>query len=438
MKRTIGLICFLLTFSATAQVTGLWNAVAIHTNTGAVKPIVAGGPTNWKQVVSGNASDGKAVIGQGPWHVVTVDTNSGLTMPTMLTLMRVSPIGMIDTNKMTIELSGSAYWTNGVISMFPPTTTPNADVGVITVTILTENQWIRSLKYQVEGRDYMLIPHINSGGQTATLSGSMNAVPYPPGVVPTNECYIDNFRVEVYEASKMIGATNDLRGMTTLFPHPAESDALYLKTNVTDHLTVTKGYYEAVVQDAVALWANHVATGPVTFREGAIYDDGINQQQSFRWTYRPGGYLSLAHVAGGAVDPVLEIEAMDPNIWLVTHATGTVSTIMFTTNGLAGEFRLQTCSNLVVGAWVNAITLSTNDAPAGYMSLTASNTLGGSAAFWRASCTNATQAVARAVFSIPVQAPRFELAPGVYLIWSNGLRIYSGSSNGIVDVTWNE
>jgi uncharacterized membrane protein len=70
------------------------------------------------------------------------------------------------------------------------------------------------------------------------------------------------------------------------------------------------------------------------------------------------------------------------------------------------------------------------------MSLTASNTLGGSAVFFKVSVSNAVQATARARFAIPVQASRFELADDVWLSWSNGLRIHSGASNGLVNVTW--
>jgi hypothetical protein len=358
-------------------------------------------------------------------------TSGGRTLFDARTTIRTSPIQAIQEKDYTVGLSGTAYWTNGLISLFTPATVASTNEGVVTITLLFEDQRIYAVRTTDTGRDYTLTTRIAPDGRTATLTGRMQQLNYP-GVPPTIEGYIEAFSIDVYADRDLVGNTNDLRGMSLLVKHPAAAQG---KTNQTDYLAMSKGYYEAVVQDAVSLWSGHPALSPLIVRAGTRIDDGVSIQQRFTWSYKPNGYLTLAHESD-AVSPVLAIEAMDPYPWLITNCTGTISTLVFTTNGLAGVFRLQTSTNLMTGGWTTARPLSTNDAAAGYMSITASNTLAGNRAFWRVSVSNAVQATARAKFSVPVQAPRFELSGDTWLYWSNGLRIKSGSSNGLVNVTW--
>jgi hypothetical protein len=381
--------------------------------------------------------DGELAVGVFPdGEPITIKigdglTSGGRTLFDARTTIRTSPIQAIQEKDYAVSLSGSAYWTNGLISLFTPDTVASTNEGVVTITLLFADQKIQAVRTTDTGRDYSLTTRIAADGRTATLTGKMQNLNYP-GVHPTIEGYIEAFQIDVYADRDLVGNTNDLRGMSLLVRHPAAASG---KTNQTDYLAVSKGYYEFVVQDAVSLWSGHPALSPLTIRAGQRIDDGISLQQRFNWTYKPNGYLTLAHESD-AVSPVLAIEAMDPYPWIITESTGDVSTIEFTTNGIAGVFRLQTSTNLITGGWTTARPLSTNAAPAGYASITASNTLAGSKSFWRVSVSNAVQATARAKFGVPVQAPRFELGDDTWLYWSNGLRIKSGSSNGLVNVTW--
>lgn len=358
-------------------------------------------------------------------------TPGGLPFYDSRAVVRVSPVATIEDGAFTISLAGSAYWTNGVISLFPPTDETSTNVGYVTLHLASPDQRIKAVRTQDVGRDYALSAKIAANGLSATLTGRPQYIAYP-GVHPVMEGYIERFSVDVYTDGESVDATNDLRGLTVLLNHP---EPVANATNAADHKAVTIGWYRANVQDAVSLYSGHPALSTLALKAGMTMDDGRNLQERFRMAQKANGYMTLSHESD-ASRPVMTVEAMDPYPWLINLATGAISTLEFTTNGLTGDFRLQTCTNSIVGQWSDAKTLSTNTAPAGYMSLTGSNTLGGTVVFWRVSVSNAVQAESRVVFGVPVKAPQFKLSETEWLYWSNGLRIHSGSSNGLVNVTW--
>jgi len=352
------------------------------------------------------------------------------------TTIKLSPIVTIPESQYQISLTGSAYWTNGVIEGFPPTTVYNANIkGTVTVSIASTSGY--KLQSMLTSASMYFATHsppvISADGLSASYI--IGHAVEPPATTINHYYTLESITLLAYSNPDALGATQDMRGFEVLVGHPGSvPGAVY--TNEASYRPITMGWYDGNVQTAVARFSEHPALSTLPLRAGMTLDDGVATAQRFRWAQRANGYLSLTHESD-VTAPVLSIEAMDPYPWIVAAATGTVSTIEFTTNGVTGDFRLQTCTNLLVGTWVDAEILATNTAPAGYMSLTGSNTLGGTVAFFRVSVSNAVQEEARARFSIPVQAPRFELADGVYLFWSNSaLMVQSGPTNGLVGVTW--
>jgi len=387
-------------------------------------------------------ADGEAVVGIDsdgtPIQLRVGDgvAEGGRILYDSRTAIKLSPIVTIPEIQYQITLGGAAYWTNGVIEGFPPTTVYNAGIAsTITVSIASTSGYkIQSLlqndSFYFAQRSQ---PVISADGLSASYT-IVHAAD-PPGMTVSRFYTLESLTLLAYSNPDSLGATQDMRGFDVLVPHPESvSGASY--TNAGDYKPITMGWYDGNVQDAVALFSGHPALSTLALQAGMTIGDGRCIPQRFRWAQRANGYLALTHESD-VTAPVISIEAMAPYPWIITAATGTVSTIEFTTNGVTGDFRLQTCTNLLVGTWVDAAILGTNAAPAGYMSMTASNTLGGGVAFFRVNVSNAVQEEARAVFAIPVQAPRFELADGVYLFWSNStLMVQSGPSNGVVGVTW--
>lgn len=380
------------------------------------------------EVAVGVLEDGEPVqirVGDGV-------TPGGKQLYDARSVIRTSPIDAIKKADYSLSLSGAAFWTNGLVAGFPPTSIYDPTLaGTVTVTLATTDYKIQSivpsaLFYMASVNPAIIAPD----GHSATIE--IQHMEPPPGFTVTHYCYFEDFTVLVYSDPDSMGETQDMRGFKILLDHPSNVIGSSY-TNTDAYLPVTKGYYEAVVQDSVAYWYTHPANARVTAHDGMKMDDG-RSIHAFMWDVQPNGYMSLNHVSDITTN-VFRIEAMDPYPWIANPATATVSTLDFTTNGLTGTWYVQTKTNFA-NAWANAAVLSTNASEPGYMSITASNTLGGIASFWRVLCSNAVQAQARATFTIPVKAPRFDLGPDQWLYWSNGLRIHSGSSNGLVNVTW--
>jgi hypothetical protein len=347
------------------------------------------------EVVVGTLPDGEPVqlrVGDG-------STSGGRVLYDSRTAIRMSPLGVLAEQDYSVTLSGSAYWANGVISLFTPSTEYSTAVtGLVTIALVATDKRIQSVQVSETGTDYTLTTTIAADGQSATLRGTMRQS-LTPGDPEEKSAYIETITVNAYAERSLVGGTNDLRAMSTLIQHPAAAAG---RTNVSDYLPMSMGYYQDVVQDAVSAWSTHPATNRVTLSADMDINDGRSLQQRFAWRYRPNGYLTLQHESD-TNKPVMSIEAMDPYPWLITDATGHVSTLEFTTNGLAGDFLVRSSTNLVLDVWADAPILATNTAPAGYMSLTASNTLGGSRAYFKVVVSNAVQAASLVNFGLPVQ-----------------------------------
>lgn len=249
---------------------------------------------------------------------------------------------------------------------------------------------------------------------------------------------IDGSTVLAYANSSAVGATQDTRGVRVLFAHPGNAGVA--KTNDTDYLPITTGWYDYHVQEAVARWSEHNATDRVNIRANMrITDTLMPNVQWFDWTYGANGYLSLTHSGPAGVTNVMSVEAIYPVPYIAEFSVDSgVADLTWSTNGVMGSWGVFSTTNLAVPDWQPAVILATNNAPAGYMSVSASNsTWSSGACFFRIAAVGGIQQAAIVRFGPPIRAPRYELADGVYLAWSNGvLRIQNGASNGTVNVTW--
>ena len=341
--------------------------------------------------------------------------------------IRTSPINAVSDSDFTVTLGGSAKWTNGVISMFPPSSTYSAVSGIVTVRLVSADQRIQAVRPASSGTDYMVRSEIKDGGLYAVIIGTMENTQYPD-TPPVRQCYLESIGLSVYANAELIGSTQDMRGVTLLVAHPS---AVVGSSNTADYVPITRGWYSNNVQSDVAAWATHPATAAITQRAGMVIDDGISLQQHFNWSYAPNGYMALTHTSDTSA-PVMSIEAMDPWPWIIDTPTGHVATLQWTTNGIsAASWAIQTASSLVDPQWTNALILATNIAPAGYASMTASNVLGGTSVFWRVRAIGAVQQAAAVRFGPAVHAPAFH---GSGAALSGVLHALPGVSTGRLEI----
>lgn len=328
--------------------------------------------------------------------------------------VKKSPINPASESDFTVTLGGSAYWTNGLVSMFPPSVVYAAVSGVVTVRLVSADQRIKDVRPASVGTDYSLVTKVSAAGDYAVITAHPNDPPYFGGTAPTKECYVERFEMDVYADRASVGATQDFRGYVLLVPYPEKTRS----TNNESFYPVTMGWYSQNVQTAVAQFSDHPAAAKLVLRNGMQLDDGISMQQRFQWTYRPNGFLSLDHVSDSRT-PVMSVEAIDPWPWIVAPPTGNVFTLQWTTNGIAGQWAIQTAAS-ASGPWTNALILATNTAPPGYASMTASNRLTATAAFCRVVAVGGVQAAAKVRFGPVVEAPAFAFsgATNGYLRWT--------------------
>jgi hypothetical protein len=351
------------------------------------------------------------------------------------TMLRVSPIVQAAERDYEVSLGSDAYWTNGLISMFPPGSMDSTVSGVVTVRLVHAQQRIFKATPNASGVDYGLTTRISPDGSYATITGTMRSTAPIPGSAPLDhELYLESISLQVYSDGSLYGSTQDMRGLYAMFRHPSGAGSA---TNTTDYYPVTVGWYSNNVPEAVSRWWEHAAVGDVRFLGTQTIEDGISGQQRFAWEYGPNGFLRLMHRSSSA-QPVLSVESFEQGFYIVRGGSGRVSEVMWTTNGIAGTWKVQTSSSVGSGAvWTNAVILATNPAPAGYMSVTASNVTPGATAFFKVVCDNAVLQAPKIGFGAMIRAPAVELAPGYELYCSNNvLRVRHGVSNGVVNITW--
>jgi len=337
-----------------------------------------------------------------------------------------------------LTLGGQAVYSNGAIAMITPTSVYSSNaIGVVTITLASAQYRIESVSPAISKYFVDHVTAIADDRLSATITAAH--MEDPPGMTASRFCTLESLVVQAYEDPSAMGTTQDTRGLVVLCDHPEAISGSY--SNQLDYRPITMGWYDANVQSAVAEWSDHNADSTVNIRAGARFTDNILPTvKGFDLNYGVGGFLSLRHSGSGGDSSVMDIEAIDPTPYIssITAASGSVATLVWSTNGVSGNWTVLTCTNLVGAVWTNAVILATNTAPAGYISMTASNAqhAGGGGVFFKVSSDGEAQdAVVR--FTPPVRAPRFEFAEGVYLFWSNSaLWVHSGGSNGVVGVTW--